>query len=116
MQDPNVRSRGGYTPLMVAGQGGKEEVYSLLVAAYHADEAARDYSGRTAAHWLQQRRRERAHPSAEDAADGGGARRSRRAVARSATQTFLKEFRESVRDVRGSLRDNWLRPKSSSDF
>ena len=74
-----MRSRGGYTPLMLAGQGGKEEVYSLLVAAYQADAAARDYSGRTAAHWLDQRRRERGGPSAEDEADGGGGgtRRSR---------------------------------------
>ena len=42
-------------------------------------------------------------------------RRGRRHVARSATNHFLKEFRDSMRDVRGSLRENWLRPKSGVD-
>lgn len=52
----------------------------------------------------------------EDDVDLGSGRRSRRQVARSATQMFLREFRDSMRDVRGSLRENWLRPKSSSDL
>ena len=52
----------------------------------------------------------------EDDVDIGSGRRSRRQVARSATQMFLREFRDSMRDVRGSLRENWLRPKSSSDL
>ena len=52
----------------------------------------------------------------EDDVDMGSGRRSRRQVARSATQMFLREFRDSMRDVRGSLRENWLRPKSSSDL
>ena len=50
----------------------------------------------------------------EDDVDHGSGRRSRRQVARSATQMFLREFRDSMRDVRGSLRENWLRPKSST--
>ena len=52
----------------------------------------------------------------EDDVDLGSGRRSRRQVARSATQMFLREFRDSMRDVRGSLRENWLRPKSSTDL
>ena len=52
----------------------------------------------------------------DDECDGGSVRKSRRQVARAATHHFLRDFRESMRDVRGSLREQWMRPKSSSDF
>ena len=52
----------------------------------------------------------------EDDLDMGSGRTSRRQEARSGTQLFLREFRDSMRDVRGSLRENWLRPKSSTDL
>ena len=45
--EPDVRTRGGYTPLMLAALGKKHEVYDLLVNAYKADESLRDFSGGT---------------------------------------------------------------------
>ena len=50
--DPNVRTRGGYTALMLAGLSKRHDIYNLLVETYTADENIRDYSGRTADQYL----------------------------------------------------------------
>lgn len=125
-QDPNVKTRGGYTPLMLAAQTNRHSTYDLLVNTYAADEMIRDYSGRTSAQYLDQKhwnipgvppRMELSHDIEgldEDDVDTG-VRKSRRQVARSATHHFLKEFRDSMRDVRGSFREQWMRPKSVPD-
>ena len=129
--DTNMRTRGGNTPLHLAAMCKKYEAYDLMVNTYAADETARDYSGRTPAQYLDMRhlpvpgvppRVELSHDvwDVGDEVDGDTradrhVRRSRRHVARSATNHFLKEFRDSMRDVRGSLRENWLRPKSGVD-
>ncbi|NXI40210.1 SWAHC protein, partial [Galbula dea] len=52
--DINARSSGGHTALHIAAVHGHTEVVKLLVGAYDADVDIRDYSGRKAAHYLQQ--------------------------------------------------------------
>ena len=127
MMDPDVRTRGGYTPLMLAALGKKHEVYDLLVNAYKADESLRDFSGRTSGQYLEVHyptlpgitsRVELSHDTVspqlgEDQLDTA---KKRRHVARAATNQFISEFRESIRDIRGSFRDNWLRHKSLLDI
>ncbi|CAB3363813.1 Hypothetical predicted protein [Cloeon dipterum] len=49
--NPNVRSRGGQTPLHLAVQFGHDEVRDLLVNVYGADVDIRDYSGKKAAQY-----------------------------------------------------------------
>ena len=94
--------------------------------AYKADEAIRDFSGRTSGQYLEvdyptipglTSRTELSHQdvlpdSGEDEVDS----RKRRHVARAATHQFISEFRESIRDIRGSFRENWLRPKTAADY
>ncbi|KAM6291380.1 ankyrin repeat domain-containing protein SOWAHC [Porphyrio hochstetteri] len=52
--DINARTSGGHTALHIAAMHGHAEVVKLLVGAYDADVDIRDYSGRKAAHYLQQ--------------------------------------------------------------
>ena len=124
-QDPDVKTRGGYTPLMLAGMCKREEVFDLLVKAYNADEDIRDFSGSKARKYLEQHHMNiPGFPPPMDLSHDlllrskslhttDGVRKSRTKVARSATHHFMKELRESVRDVRGSIRDNIKnRPKS----
>ena len=49
-----VKSRGGYTPLMIAAIHQKTEAYNKLVELYGADPEVRDYSGRKAKQYLLQ--------------------------------------------------------------
>ena len=126
--EPDLRTRGGYTPLMLAALGKNHEVYDLLVNSYKADETLRDFSGRRSDQYLEVHyptipgvtaRHDLSHdnvlphllpPDQPDAA-----MKSRRDVARTATNHFISEFRESFRDIRGSFRENWLRPRSLAD-
>ena len=127
MSDPDVRTRGGYTPLMLAALAKKHEVYDLLVNAYKADETLRDFSGKTSGQYLELHyptipgvtsRVDLSHDALQ--ADYGGddvdTSRKRRHVARAATHQFISEFRDSIRDIRGSFRDNWLRHKSLTEL
>ena len=45
--DVNIKSHGGYTPLHLACQFGRQEVFDLLVKAYGADPRVRDNHGKT---------------------------------------------------------------------
>jgi len=98
-----IPHRGGYTPLMLAGQQGKLDMYNLLLTTYRANPDLRDYSGKKAGHYLQL-----SLEGGTDAVDSrreekGEERKSRRAVARAATHNFMQDLRSSMRDVRGSL-------------
>ena len=55
--NPNVRSRGGYTPLILAGTCNRVDVCKYLVDKCGADLDIRDYSGRKASHYLDDFRR-----------------------------------------------------------
>ena len=126
--EPDLRTRGGYTPLMLAALGKKHEVYDLLVNAYKADETLRDFSGRSSSQYLESHyptipgitaRHDLSHDNVLpgfEADETDAAMKSRRQVARAATQHFISEFRESFRDIRGSFRENWLRPRSNTDW
>ena len=124
-QDPDVKTRGGYTPLMLAGMCKRDEVFDLLVKAYNADEDIRDHSGVKGRQYLEQHHMnipgfppplDLSHDPvvrSKSMYGADGMRKSRTKVARSATHHFMKEIRESVRDVRGSIRANMKnRPKS----
>ena len=126
---PDLRTRGGYTPLMLAALGKNHEVYDLLVNSYKADETLRDFSGRRSDQYLELHyptipgvtaRHDLSHqnvlPDVFDSDETDAAMKSRRHVARAATHQFLSEFRESFRDIRGSFRENWLRPRSVTDW
>lgn len=45
--DVNLKTHGGYTPLHLACQFGRQEVFDLLVKAYKADPRIRDNHGKT---------------------------------------------------------------------
>lgn len=45
--DVNIKSHGGYTPLHLACQFGHQEVFDLIVKAYHGDPLIRDNHGKT---------------------------------------------------------------------
>jgi len=124
-QDPDMKTRGGYTPLILAGMCKREEVFDLLTKAYNANEDIRDFSGVKARQYLdQQHMNIPGFPPPVDLSHdpllrsrslrrSDTSRKSRTKVARSATHHFMKELRDSVRDVRGSIRANIkIRPKS----
>ena len=48
----NIRTRGGYTPLILAAMHKRKKVYQLLLETYGADPDLRDYSGRKAIHYV----------------------------------------------------------------
>ena len=50
--NPNIRTRGGYTPLMISAQHDRKNLFNLLLKTYGADPNLRDYSGRKAEHYL----------------------------------------------------------------
>ena len=127
--EPDVRTRGGYTPLMLAALGKKHEVYDLLVNSYKADETLRDFSGRRSDQYLERHyptipgvtaHHDLSHdnvlPELFPADETDAAMKSRRGVARAATSHFISEFRESFRDIRGSFRENWMRSRSNTDW
>ena len=126
--EPDLRTRGGYTPLMLAALGKNHEVYDLLVNSYKADETLRDFSGRRSDQYLEVHyptipgvtaRHDLSHdvlPDVFEADETDSAMKSRRHVARAATHHFISEFRESFRDIRGSFRENWLRPRLNTDW
>uniref|UniRef100_A0A8C9SMS4 Sosondowah ankyrin repeat domain family member C n=1 Tax=Scleropages formosus TaxID=113540 RepID=A0A8C9SMS4_SCLFO len=76
----NVRSGVGYTPLHLAAMHNHLEVVRLLIEEYDADVEARDYSGKTASHYLTCRvpgdlwdlMRRRSDPCLESAEAGAG--------------------------------------------
>ena len=124
-QDPDVKTRGGYTPLILAGMCKREEVFDLLTISYQANEDIRDFSGVTARQYLDQHHLNiPGFPPPVDLSHdpllrskslrrNESSRKSRTKVARSATTYFMKELRDSVREVRGSIRANIKnRPKS----
>ena len=43
--NPNIHTRGGYTPLHLSAMHKREKVYQLLLQTYGADPDRRDYSG-----------------------------------------------------------------------
>ena len=110
---------------MLAGMCKRDEVFDLLVKAYNADEDIRDHSGVKGRQYLEQHHMnipgfppplDLSHDPvvrSKSLYGADGMRNSRTKVARSATHHFMKEIRESVRDVRGSIRANMKnRPKS----
>jgi hypothetical protein len=104
----NLRTRGGYTPLMLAAIHKREHVYNLLLNPYGANPTLRDYSGKRAEHYLEAEDED----DDKDAVDGSGEllddgkrTKIRRKAERSST--FIRDF------VRESIRSSHKRPKSS---
>ena len=106
--DVNLRSRGGYTPLMLAAAHKKEHVYRLLLNPYGANPNLRDYSGKLADYYMELEEEDK------DSIDGGAGvevdEGTRKKVRRKAerSSTFLRDF------VRDSIRSTHKRPKSST--
>ena len=106
--DVNVRTRGGYTPLMLAAIHKRDHVYSLLLNPYGANPNLRDFSGKLAEYF-----RDLVDDDDKDSLDGAGgvevdegkSKKLRRKVDRSST--FLRDF------VRESIRSSHKRPKST---
>ena len=114
---------------LLLGLGHKTEVYDLMVNSYNADESIRDYSGRKPGHYLDLKylpipgappRIELTEDVDDESVDDVDSvdrnRKHRHQVKRSVTHAhqFLKEFRDSMRDVRGSLKDSLLRPRTGT--
>ena len=105
----NQRSRGGYTPLMLAAMLDREEAYAALLEIPGCNPDLRDYSGKKARDYLPRRddleensegywESESGYDGEEDDADGGGKRkRMMQKVDRGSS--FLRGF------VRGSSRN-----------
>ena len=49
--DVNIKTRGGYTPLMISAMHHKHTVYQLLLNTYGSNPNIRDFSGRKAEHY-----------------------------------------------------------------
>jgi hypothetical protein len=101
----DVRTRGGYTPLMLAAAHKRDHVYNLLLNPYGANPNLRDYSGKKAEHYLDLEEEEK------DSVDGGdveleGKRKKNRKIPERSS-TFIRDF------VRESIRSSHKRPKSS---
>ena len=78
---PNIRTRGGYTPLMLSAQHDRRNVYNLLLKTYGADPNLRDYSGRKAEHYLENEDFI-GEPSDMDAVDAGSTGSSKADIVR----------------------------------
>ena len=50
--NPNIHTRGGYTPLHLSAMHKRDKVYQLLLQTYGADPDRRDYSGYKPQHYL----------------------------------------------------------------
>ena len=50
--NPNIHTRGGYTPLHLSAMHKRDKVYQLLLQTYGADPDRRDYSGFKPQHYL----------------------------------------------------------------
>ncbi len=96
----NQRSRGGYTPLMLAAMQSREAAFNTLLDAPQCDPSLRDYSGKKAKDYLPRAEEEQAedvwesesgYDGDEDDLDGGGKRkRMREKVDRGSS--FLRGF------------------------
>lgn len=107
----NLRTRGGYTPLMLAAAHKKEHVYKLLLNPYGANPNLRDYSGKLADYYLDLEEEEEDKDSIDGAGvgvDEGTRKKVRRKAERSST--FIRDF------VRDSIRSTHKRPKSSTSM
>jgi ankyrin repeat protein len=90
--NPNIRTRGGYTPLMLAAMHRKENVYNLLLKPYGAEPNLRDYSGKKAEHYLP--------PEVLDEKEDEDEPDSKRKAKIDRSSTFLRDFvRESKRGL-----------------
>ena len=67
--DVDVRSRGGYTPLMLAAMYNRTDVYFYLVQSGKCKVELRDYSGRKAEHYLEESARVRESMDEEEKAE-----------------------------------------------
>ena len=105
----NLRTRGGYTPLMLAAIHKREHVYNLLLNPYGANPTLRDYSGKRAEHYLEPEDEEDDKDTVDGSGeflDGGKRTKIRRKAERSST--FIRDF------VRESIRSSHKRPKSTN--
>lgn len=128
-QDPNVRSRGGYTPLMLAGLFKRHSSYNLLLESYKADEELRDFSGRTSYQYLELHHMEipgipmpveMSHDQSKfdlESRDNIDGHKKTVKVARSKTHYFVKEgirgLRDSMRISSSKIKEE-LRPRTLS--
>lgn len=121
---PDMRTRGGYTPLIIAAMGKCNEVYDLLVDTYLAREDIRDNSGHTATYYLENHIQVPGFPSSVafshdvDMVDRGPTK-GRRRVERHSTQHFIRGIKDSIRtslrdgikesfrEVGGGIKESW---------
>ena len=101
----DVRTRGGYTPLMLAAAHKRDHVYNLLLNPYGANPNLRDYSGKKAEHYLDLDEDKDLVDGAADLELEGKRKKIRKIPERSST--FIRDF------VRESIRSSHKRPKSS---